>query len=429
MKSLCCMVLFFTIRLSSRFVMASLTIDWSDSSNNLAADSPLGRKLLSQARRLEQGIDNAAHESTLTWLSGYSIKFQACHHIQQWNDEVDDKSNVRIKMKRLVRFRLCPSHACTSHNTGGCLDGYGDYIIDLQSFMDAYFEATKQATDYECNKYYNKNCNCDYDDEHNDKDHDQHDERMDAETCAYDCYAAAGLEKSCTDRNPHYYDDAYQIEEFEPSQYMECARFHWNLRNQTNDSAGQRFLQGGEADDASATYYIGPFCRHQGGTVMLGMFTDDTCSQFADENRGRDTFRDISGGLELPYSRVSLIGSKCISCLNQDDAPEGDQDDDGDDGQKNIALDACQSIYSEAGKCELRFGQGVLERPNTSACRYIQGIKNVRQDGIATGHSGPNGIVNLFIVLFAVACAALGQYIQYLRKILKHKKIARALLP
>ena len=339
---------------------------------------------------------------------------------------MDGKSNVRIKMKRLVRFRLCPSHACTSHNAGGCLDGYGDYIIDLRSFMDAYFEATKQATDYECNKYYNKNCNCDDDD----YDDDEYDESLDAyETCAYDCYAAAGLEKSCTDRNPHY-DDSYQIEEFEPSQYMECARFHWNQHDKGNDTRIERFLEGAEVDDSSATYYVGPFCRHQGGTVMLGMFTDDTCSQFADDNRGRDTFRNLSGGLELPYSRVSLVGSKCISCMNQDNALEGDQaDDDVDDGQKNIALDVCQSIYSEAGKCELRFGQGVLERPNTSACRYIQGIKNVRQDGIATGYSGPNGIVNLFIVLFAVSCAALGQYIQYLQNIMKHKKIARVLLP
>ncbi len=322
-------------------------------------------------------------------------------------------------MKRLVRFRLCPSHTCTSHNAGGCLDGYGDYIIDLTTFMDAYFEATKQATDYECKHYYNKNCMCDEND-------DDDDEAFDVETCAYDCYAAAGLEKSCAVRNPHF-DDSYQTEEFEPSRYMECARFQHGQYNGTTERRHRRTLGEMTEDDGNTPYYVGPFCRHQGGTVMLGMFTDDTCSEFADKNHGKDTFRELAGGLELPYSHLSLIGSKCITCMNQEE--KWDEENEEDDGQKNLPLDACQSIYSEAGKCESRLKEETVEIPNTSACRYIQGIKNVRQDGIATGSSGPNGTVNLLIVLFAFSCAALGHYVQYLRKIMKHKKIARALLP
>lgn len=323
-------------------------------------------------------------------------------------------------MKRLVRFRLCPSHTCTSHNAGGCLDGYGDYIIDLTSFMEAYFQATQQATDYECKHYYNKNCICDQND-------DDDEDFLDSETCSYDCYAAAGLERSCADRNPHYNDNSYETEDFEPSRYMECARFQHGQYNSTKSTRYQRSVEDLAAvDDGNIAYFIGPYCRHQGGAVMLGMFTDDTCSEFADDNRGKDTFRELSGGLELPYSQVPLIGPKCITCLNQD-ADWGEENGE-EDGQKNLALDACQSIYAAAGKCEPRLKQDEVDKPNTSACRYIQGIKNVRQDGIATGSSGPNGTVNLFIVLFAVSCAALGHYIQYLRNIMKHKKIARALL-
>jgi len=262
---------------------------------------------------------------------------------------------------------------------------------------------------------------------------DSSDEGADAETCAYDCYAAAGLEKACTDRNPHY-DDSYQTEDFQPSRYMECSRFQqrtlYNISSRGNNKY-QRSLEDSieveTGDDGTIAYYIGPYCRHQGGNIMLGMFTDDTCSQFADTNRGKDTFRKLSGGMELPYSRVSLIGSKCITCMSQQQ--ERSEDENGEDeGQKNLALYACQSIYSNAGKCEVKLPENTVEKPNTSACRYIQGIKNVQQDGIATVASGPNGTVNLFIVLFAVSCAILGHYIQYLRKIMKHKKIARALL-
>jgi hypothetical protein len=51
---------------------------------NIAADSPLGMRLLSEARSLQNNnYDPYSH----TWVSGYSIKFDGCHHISQWNDD------------------------------------------------------------------------------------------------------------------------------------------------------------------------------------------------------------------------------------------------------------------------------------------------------------------------------------------------------
>lgn len=57
----------------------------------LRADSRLGMRLLSQARRLEDGggEDAAAEEEEnndavdMTWVKNFSIKFQGCHYIQQ----------------------------------------------------------------------------------------------------------------------------------------------------------------------------------------------------------------------------------------------------------------------------------------------------------------------------------------------------------
>ena len=48
--------------------------------SGLKADSALGQHLLSKATRvLEQNED----EMEMTWVSGYSLKFQGCHHVQQ----------------------------------------------------------------------------------------------------------------------------------------------------------------------------------------------------------------------------------------------------------------------------------------------------------------------------------------------------------
>lgn len=314
-------------------------------------------------------------------------------------------------MKRLVRFRLCPSNACTSHNDHGCLENYGDFVVDLQSFMQAYFEIiTHQSSEYECKRYYNKNCNCE------NQDDDQY-----ANECAYKCFAAAGLEACTGGKNDATYDDnANQVETFDPSYYMTCEKFQIADADDSNDA--QRHLEDGGHDDSQ--FYIGPFCRHQGGTVMLGMFTDDTCSEFVDNTNGRATFKSLTG-FDLPYSAISLIKPHCVSCqgLQQD---QGGNDDYAQQDTLEI-MEACQQIYTKAGKCETKLN--TVDLRNTAACKYIQGVRLVRQDGIATGSSGPNGLTNLLIVFFAICCAVLGQYVQYLQKILKHKAVARALLP
>jgi hypothetical protein len=67
---------------------------------HIRADSKLGMKLLSQARHLEDNVDNnennnennnndennqedEAWQMDMTWVAGYSIMFQGCHFVQQ----------------------------------------------------------------------------------------------------------------------------------------------------------------------------------------------------------------------------------------------------------------------------------------------------------------------------------------------------------
>jgi hypothetical protein len=47
--------------------------------SGLAADSKLGMEVLSKARR----VDEQQEGMDITWVSGYSLKFQGCHHVQQ----------------------------------------------------------------------------------------------------------------------------------------------------------------------------------------------------------------------------------------------------------------------------------------------------------------------------------------------------------
>ena len=51
----------------------------------LRASSPIGRHLMSQARRVEDAgaEEEQAWQMDLSWVNDYSLKFQGCHYVQQ----------------------------------------------------------------------------------------------------------------------------------------------------------------------------------------------------------------------------------------------------------------------------------------------------------------------------------------------------------
>jgi pyocin large subunit-like protein len=80
---------------TSAFAMAATPKILEMPRGGLRADSTLGMKLLSQARRLEDNADDANEDNAganeeeqenqvdMTWVKNFSIKFQGCHYVQQ----------------------------------------------------------------------------------------------------------------------------------------------------------------------------------------------------------------------------------------------------------------------------------------------------------------------------------------------------------
>merc|ERR1719410_1991872 len=129
-------------------------------SGDLTADSVLGNRVLSKARRLDE------EEADFSWVSGYSLKFQGCFHVSQWNAEADGEEDVRIMTKRLIRFRLCPADSCET----SCDSGYGDYIIDMNTYVESYLESKEELERQACEYLEENVCDCE------EKDDDQFDE-------------------------------------------------------------------------------------------------------------------------------------------------------------------------------------------------------------------------------------------------------------
>jgi len=359
----------------------------------MSATSNVGAKVLSKARRLD---DN--DEVDYTWVANMSLKFQGCYHTQQWNEEADDEDDVRIATQRLVRFRLCPSDSCTMQNAAGCNEGYGDYIIGMDEYLEAYFEAVQQDQEY----------NCEYEKEYGDCICEQDDDGFDEEICEYDCYMGKGMEY-CVDNNPYNDDEEEEEEEWELNEMAECREYEFDNNNNNR-----------RLDEEEAQYYVGAYCSENGGNIYLGLFTEESCSQFADQYGGRETFATLSYGKSLPYSSSTMVGTECMSCKEPADA---DENDDGDQQDADEVKESCEQLYEGAGKCESGLS-GTVAYPNEYACNFMQGIKIVRKNGAVIRSGGAqNTTASIFIGLFACSFVLMGGYVYYLKTKLDRAKI------
>lgn len=302
---------------------------------DVPVNSDAGRNLMHHARKLDNGNNNendGDYSADTSFLSAYSVKFQGCHHVQQWNENASDEDDVRIMTKRLARFRLCPSGECSS-DLGGCTTHYGDYVVDMETYLGSYYSAN----------------------------------------------GGRALEGNNNGNNNGY----------DMSAYMTCTQF--DMRRHLENNQGDYGYYG----DEDVTYYVGPYCADQGGEIRLGLFTDDTCTSFAQSQYA------IQG---LPYTQNSMVSMSCTSC-----------------GYNGAVSEFCSDIYQIAGKCESKMD---VYYPNEAACSYIEGIKIIREDGvIRTSSTSKSKAAAIAIGSFLTVAVLLAGYVYYLRTKLSRAKI------
>ena len=226
--------------------------------HDIKVDSDHGRKLLSAARSLEDGnIDT-------TFMADYSIRYQGCHHMVTFdnnNDGGDD--GVLITRKQFARFRLCPADKCSKRGAG-CSSNYGEYVVDLYTFLNTYVESEERARRSKCeNASWQCGCN------ENARDDDVEVDDNFEYNCEYNCYKSnrlsnclEELEREQYERNYGRNENDFRLEEYA----RECREYEDRNEGRERELA---------ADDYYNNYYIGPYCAKQGGNVYLGMFTDD----------------------------------------------------------------------------------------------------------------------------------------------------------
>ena len=391
--------------------IAALSITLATTSAAINSNSDAGRNLLSKARRLDGGNDG--YEEDTTWMQNFSLKFQGCRTALTYNDGADDEEDVKVAATKLAHFRLCPSGSCSSWNGGGCNSGYGDYVVALADFAEAFVQGQRRKEEYECQMFMFNNCDC--------NENDDKDDGFNREYCEYDCYASnSKMASKCIDRNPYEQDNGQEEQRrFEAERYVGCQQLELQNNGDDGNAAQVDYDEYGNA----ITYYVGATCSEKGDGVYLAVYTDDTCTIEADTT----VYKKLTG-TDLPYSaksKNSLITTDCVSCVEQEDPNrQAEAEANGEYYQEEIKIsDACSEMYESAGKCEVNLqATSKYSEASTEACSYIAGIKISRSNGILDKRMAKGSkVATAFIVIFGVGFVGLAGFVYVM-----HKKIAEA---
>ena len=376
-------------------VPAVAALDLSNA--DIPANSKLGNRILSKARALD------GNNNDYTWVAGYSIKFDKCVTSQDYyggyfgnnnegnmnydgnynsnNNNNNDNENMNngyyynqadmnrdnyngMYEQRLVHFKLCPSNSCWQCKNGA------DYVVDMNEFITAAVQAKLSSQEYNC-EHVRQNCWCD--------------NAYSKDVCLSNCFKNANLDYCSTNNNEN---------EFKLENSLECTKL--NVDEQAMNTYYYKNRNNGQGDNGKIQYYVGPYCSANGKKILLGVFTEETCSYPAPKG----TYEALNYGAKLPHSDKSLIDSGCISCK---EPTETDNQNYWDQQDTDEVTDVCETLYGDSAKCEENLDIYVY-RDNT-ACNFIHSLKS---NTISLPSSGPAISATVFACFFALTTAFLG---------------------
>lgn len=303
-----------------KFLLASAIIAAVQAANPFivksknSAKAAYTSKLVAGARRL-----NDKEEEYEIDISGYAVKFEKCQFVKYYDDELaeDEESSTVLATKRFVIFRLCSDSNC-----GSCNYNYGEYMID----MDTYLEATVQYLEEEQQEMCNQ---CDENCQQDDEDEDNNGRRLavDCDSCVEACNKIENMEENG-------YVDA--------TEYLECQQIY-------------------EAeDDGKSQLFAGPICASSGRTIKIGVFEDENCSVLDNSKNIEDYLSDNDGNkVKLSHHILrNVYNNTCISCMEVEEEEENENGDENNDEEEKEpeVTEMCQQLYEASAKCEKSHG-------------------------------------------------------------------------
>lgn len=278
-------------------------------------------------RKLEENAD--------VDLSGYSVKFEKCQFVKQYNGGEGNNNNNNkngaidtiLATKRFVIFRLCPSNSCSS-----CNYNYGEYIVDMDAYLEATLQYKQQAQENYCQA-----CEECVQNNANDNADENADDNAD-ENANENANMCANVDTSTC------YDECQNIDNMEANGYVDASEYTGCVKLGENENNGR-------------VYYAGAMCASSGSRIKIGVFYDEYCSVY-DESAEIENYMVDNDGVSMKLSyhllKQTFAEGECVaSCLKED---ENGNNNNNNNNQAAEVNEVCTNLYEDAGKCESSHG-------------------------------------------------------------------------
>jgi len=324
--------------------------------------------LLRPHRNLDADDDSYAYDSFD--FGGYSLKYSTCQQVEQWSDYVASSENYpsTLVKKHLVIFTICLSNSCSTSTKYGCANSYGQYVVDLDIYLQAFnYYKQEKASNY-CNNC--ARCLGVNDDEADaqDQENEEQEDEGDAEN----------ERKLDQDANENEGDDGGEddYEKEEESDYVcddddnVCDDYETLCKSSDGDLDYFQYLGCSKiqaADNYGNYYYLNARCARD-RTVKMGVYYDSKCYEYA----GDDVDINSVTGIDFSTNYFSEVyQGPCLSCESSDGDLYG-----------NATYEMCSKLYEYSGKCNQFLSDGVAGMYNEEnyfqddVCEYINDIQN-----------------------------------------------------
>ena len=317
-------------QITMKFTIAALLAVAVSASQPQSKNTPKAKYMNNMLRNSK--VVRGLQEDYPVDISSYSVKFQQCQFVKGFDDELaeQEESSTVLGTTRFALFRLCPN-SCADE----CAYNYGEYILDLETYLESTVQYFQESEQERCNTCY-EYCQNDGNDQGNNNGGRRLND-ANANNANYDC--------TCL-------DDCEKMENMEENGYVDATDFmNCELIYASEDNG----------DGDVVEYYAAPVCTSQGSKIKIGVFSDQNCQVYEPDLEVEDYFEADDNG-DTPQLSHALLKmtyqNTCISCLEVDENDENNNNQNGNNDAQDAdnVLDICENLYNFAGKCEYSHG-------------------------------------------------------------------------
>jgi hypothetical protein len=316
------------------------------------AKASLNAKLMRGATPVRKLQDEEEEEVWELDLSTYSIKFEKCQFVKQYayngqngNNKNNKNAQDILTVKHFVVFRLCPDNACET-----CNYKYGEYIIDMESYLAATLEYKQQQQEKYC-----ESCN---------------------QCIEMAANAANGGEANedeawkCTNIDTSTcYTECQNIENMEANGYVDASEYAQCVKLNSVDANGNNYYAGGVCSSSTSNGVT-----HS--RIKIGVFTDQYCTYY-------DESVDITSVLTNNDGTAMSLSYHLLKENNNQQNNNGE-------AAATEVNELCGQLYETSGKCESAhgFADGMMTYDDYDnqmlneelVCNFITAVKSGTYD-------------------------------------------------